>query len=225
MKPHVTLGTAQTPDGAVMTLVSQGDGLVIRVGGQPLMHSRQHGSEEAMAAAGCAHLGRRPRPRVLVGGLGMGYTLRATLELLPPTASIVVAELIPAVVEWNRGPLGHLAAFPLQDPRVDVREQDVAQVLVQERGKLDAVLLDVDNGPGGLTTSENDQLYGKQGIARCWQALASGGVLVVWSAHPDPGYAKRLEQAGFAVQVQTVRAGGPSGKGARHLLFVAERLG
>lgn len=223
MKPHVTLGTAQTPDGSVMTLVSQGDGLVIRINGQPLMSSRQHGSEEAMASAGCSHLARRPQARVLVGGLGMGYTLRATLDLLLPTASVVVAELIPAVVAWNRGPLGPLAAFPLEDQRVDVREQDVAQVLLQERGKLDAILLDVDNGPGGLTASENDQLYGKQGIARCWQALATGGVLVVWSAHPDPGYAARLDQAGFRVQVQQVRAGGPTRKGARHLLFVAER--
>ena len=223
MKPHVTLGTAHTPDGALMTLVSQGDGLVIRVNGQPLMTSRLHGSEEAMASAGCAHLARRPTAKVLVGGLGMGYTLRATLDLLPATATVLVAELVPAVVEWNRGPLAHLAGFPLQDSRVEVREQDVLEVLAQERGKLDGVLLDVDNGPGGLTTSENDQLYGKQGIARCWQALATGGVLVTWSAHPDPSYVARLEHAGFAVQMQMVRAGGPSRKGARHQLFVAER--
>lgn len=226
MLPRLTLGSATSPDGAPVTLSREGADLVIRVAGQALMSSRQHGSEEAMAAAGCAGLRAAASARVLIGGLGMGYTLRATLDALGPDAGVEVAELLPAVIDWNRGPLAALAGAPLEDRRVAVIARDVAAVLAEARSRYDAILLDVDNGPGAVTTAGNDQLYGRAGLQRCWQALKPGGRLVVWSAHDDAAFVEALRRQGFAAEVRPVSArGGPGkrGKGGRHWLFVARR--
>lgn len=223
MQPRLILGSATTPDGMPMTLSQEGAALVIRVGGRSLMSSRQHGSEEAMALAGCAALRQLPKARVLIGGLGMGFTLRAALDVLGTDAAVAVAELMPAVVAWNRGPLGPLAGQPLADPRVQLIEGDVAAAIASEKASLDAILLDVDNGPGAVTTAGNDHLYRRGGIERCWRALRPGGTLVVWSAHDDASFLKLLQSQGFFAQVQVVSARGAAGKGPRHWLFVARR--
>jgi spermidine synthase len=218
MKPWETLGQARTPDGATMTLTRSGTEHVIRVDGQHLMSSRMHGSEEAMAALACEHLRDRPRPCVLVGGLGMGFTLRATLDLLPADAQVVVAELLPAVVVWNRSLIGDLAGHPLGDPRVEVEVADVGATLGANPGRFDAVLLDVDNGPSAFTSSDNDGLYDEQGLAAARVALKEGGVLAVWSAKDDRRFQQRLRHAGFTVDVKQVR--GHMNKGPRHVIFI-----
>ena len=218
MKPWETLGQARTPDGATMTLTRSGSEHVIRVDGQHLMSSRMHGSEEALAALACERARLRPRPSVLVGGLGMGFTLRATLDLLPPDARVVVVELLPAVVVWNRGLLGDLAGHPLGDPRVQVEVADVAATLRASPGRFDAVLLDVDNGPSAFTSSDNDGLYDAQGLAAARDALTRGGVLAVWSAKDDRRFQQRMREAGFRVEVTPVR--GHQNKGPRHVIFV-----
>lgn len=216
MKPWETLGTGRAPDGGELTLQRRGDELVIRVGHELLMSSRMHGSEEALAR--CVE--PRPGARVLVGGLGMGYTLRATLDALPPDATVLVAEIAEAVVAWNRGVLAPLAGHPLDDPRAVVLVEDVLAVIRRERA-LSAILLDVDNGPRGLTRDANDALYGSAGIAACARALTPGGALVVWSAADDPAYAARLRQAGLATEVRRTPA--RERKGGRHVLFVGRR--
>ncbi|MBK5296753.1 MAG: hypothetical protein JJE40_06300 [Vicinamibacteria bacterium] len=218
MKPWETLGQARTPDGASMTLTRSGSEHVIRVDGQHLMSSRMHGSEEALAALACERARALPRPSVLVGGLGMGFTLRATLDLLPPDATVVVVELLPAVVVWNRSLLGDLAGHPLGDPRVEVEVADVAATLRASAGRFDAVLLDVDNGPSAFTASDNDGLYDDQGLAAARAALTPGGVLAVWSAKDDRRFQQRLRRAGFRVEVRQAR--GHLNKGPRHTIFV-----
>ncbi len=174
-----------------------------------------------MARLACERLADRPTPRVLVGGLGMGFTLAAALSDLGPRAQVIVAELVPEVVKWNRGPLGDLANHPLRDPRVTVREIDVATVLEAERHAYDAILLDVDNGPEGITRSGNDWLYGKAGLSATSKALRPGGVLAVWSASPDRAFARRLRATGFAAEEIEVRARGYS-RGARHTIWIAQ---
>src|SRR6266566_626008 len=192
MKPSVLLGQTRTPEGDEMALTRHGSEYVILASGQSLMSSRMHGSEEALATFACGRARTLEEPCVLVGGLGMGFTLRATLDLLPPDATVVVSELVPAVVDWNRGPLGPLAGHPLKDRRVRVHVGDVAVTLGAGPGRFDAVLLDVDNGPAAFTSSDNAWLYGDKGLAAARAALKTGGVLAVWSAREDRKFEQRL---------------------------------
>ena len=202
-----------------MSLTRQGSEYVILAGGKPLMSSRMHGSEEALAALACRDARTLDEPCVLVGGLGMGFTLRATLDLLPPGATVVVAELVPAVVEWNRGPLGPLAGHPLKDSRVQIDARDVAATLRSSTRRFDAILLDVDNGPAAFTASHNTRLYDDGGLAAAHAALKAGGVLAVWSAWEDRRFEQRLRYGGFTVQVERVRGRLKKG-GPRHTIFL-----
>ena len=220
MLPRELLGQSRTPDGASLTLTREGVALVVRVDNVPLMSSRVHGSEEALAEVGCAELRERPRARVLVGGLGMGFTLRAVLDALGADAEVVVAELLPTIVEWNRGPLGPLAGAPLDDTRATLFVGDVAAVLRAAPRAFDAILLDVDNGPEAFTVASNAWLYGRAGLAVLRRALRPGGRLVVWSAVESAPFTRALRAAGLAVEVRPVRARGAVRKGARHWLFV-----
>ena len=215
------LDTAQIPgDSGELGLYQHGQDFIIRVmGGQDLMSTRTHGSADALAEIACTEIAGREQSRVLIGGLGMGFTLAATLRHLGHDAEVVVAELVPGVVEWNRGPLGEHAGHPLGDERVSVREIDVAIMLRAEARSFDAILLDVDNGPHGLTQEGNDWLYSRAGLNVSYRALRPEGVLAVWSAGPDRGFTKRLRKAGFEVEEVRVRA--HEGKGARHLIWVA----
>jgi len=219
VRPWELLGETRTPDGEDMRLTRQGSEYVILAGGKPLMSSRMHGSEEALAAFGCRDARARDEPCVLVGGLGMGFTLRATLDVLPAAATVVVAELVPAVVDWNRGPLGSLADHPLKDRRVTIEIGDVAATLRSSTRRFDAVLLDVDNGPAAFTASHNTRLYDDDGLAAVRRSLKEDGVLAVWSAWEDRKFEQRLRHGGFAVQVERVRARLKKG-GPRHTIFL-----
>lgn len=221
MKPLEVLGEAQTPDGSTMTLTRRDREFIILVGGRPLMSSRMQGSEQALATLACRHVPHES-PCVLVGGLGMGFTLRAALDLLPHDAVVVVAELVPAVLEWNRGPLGPLAGHPLKDARVAVDAGDVAVTLHSSADRFDAILLDVDNGPDAFTSSRNAALYGDSGLQSAWTALRSGGVLAVWSAWEDRKFEQRLRYNGFEIDVQRVRGRLKKG-GPHHTIFLARR--
>ena len=223
MKPWELVDTAAVPGGGTLRLLRRDAEFSMRLDGTELMGSRVRGSEEALAQLGCAELGDTARPRLLIGGLGMGFTLRAALDRLGPEAEVVVAELVPAVVAWNRGPMAALAGHALADPRVDVREADVGRLIRSGRAGYDAILLDVDNGPAGLTRDANDGLYGAQGLAQGWAALRPGGVFCVWSAAPDPAFTRRLRRAGFLAQERTVRA--HASRGARHTIWLARRPG
>ena len=216
------LGEAVSGDGTDLKLVRRGSEYIILANGRSLMSSRMHGSEEALAAFGCRRARTLEEPRVLVGGLGMGFTLRATLDLLPPGAIVVVAELVPAVAEWNRGPLGPLAGWPLKDKRVRVELTDVGVILRSSPAQFDAVLLDVDNSPAAFAAVNNAGLYDDRGIAAAFAALKVGGVLGVWSAREDRKFEQRLRYGGFAVEVESVRARLKKG-GPRHTIFVAQR--
>jgi spermidine synthase len=207
------------PDGSEMTLCRRGIEYMILADGKDLMSSRMHGSEEALATLACDRARALPEPCVLVGGLGMGFTLRATLDVLPPGGSVVVAELLPAVVEWNRGPLGPLANHPLADRRASVELGDVAVTLRNSVGRFDAVLLDVDNGPKAFTQDHNSGLYDNAGLAMTRASLRPGGVLAVWSAWDDRKFEHRLRYAGFTVETQRVR-GRLSRGGPRHTIFI-----
>jgi spermidine synthase len=219
------LGRAQVPgNDGTLSLFKRDREFSIRMDGSEIMNSRQHGSEEALAELACARIGDRPGARVLIGGLGMGFTLAAALHRLGEGSLVEVAELVPAVVVWNRGVLAHLAGHPLADERVTIREVDVAQVLKEMRGAYDAILLDVDNGPDSLTNKGNAWLYGHGGLATVFAALRPGGVLGVWSAGPDRAFVGRLRGAGFGVDEIRVRARAP-GKGARHTIWIAVRGG
>jgi spermidine synthase len=223
MIPWDLLDSAQVPGkGGEVRLYRRGSEFSIRVGGRELMNSRVHGSEDTLAELACARIVGRPAPRVLIGGLGMGYTTAAALHYLGASAQVVVAELVPAVVEWNRGPVGELAGHPLRDSRVTVRVDDVARILQAEHRAYDAILLDVDNGPDGLTRKENDWLYASAGLAAAFAALRPLGVLAVWSAKPDRAFAARLRRVGFEVSEVCVRARGPLG-GGRHTVWLGER--
>lgn len=222
MKPWILLGESHTPDGTRLTLMLRDREHVIFADGKLLMSSRMHGSEEALATLACAHVTTAAAPRVLVGGLGLGFTLRATLDVLPPRATVVVAELVPAVVEWNRGPLGPLANLPLEDPRVDVVVGDVAGVITRHPSGFDAILLDVDNGPDAFTSSLNAGLYANDGVVQAHAALTPHGVLAVWSAWEDRKFEQRLRWAGFTVTMHRVRARLKQG-GPRHTIFLGTR--
>jgi spermidine synthase len=223
MIPWILLDSAQVPgNGGELRLYQRDDESSLRIMGHgELMNSRVHGSEDALGERTCDRLAERVRPRLLIGGLGMGFTLAAALRQLGDQAQVVVAELVPAVVAWNKGPLGKHAGYPLRDPRVTVREMDVARILAAEQQAYDAILLDVDNGPEGITHKENDWLYGLQGLNAAYAALRPQGVLAVWSAGPDRDFSQRLYKTGFEVDEVRVRARGS--KGARHIIWFARR--
>lgn len=223
MLPWQIVDRAAAPHGAEWTLARRGDEWVVRAAGRVLMSSRQHGSEEALAALALAKVAR-PRA-VLVGGLGLGYTLRATLDRLPRTARAVVVELVPALVAWNRTHVAHLAGRPLDDPRTRLQHGDVLARIAEAKGAYDAILLDVDNGPSALSDAANARLYGDAGVRACRDALRAGGALAVWSAGPDDRYRLRLEKAGLEVEVHAVPARGGTSRGVRHVVFVASRRG
>jgi len=212
------LDTAPIPDGGQLKLMRRGTEYSIMSGPIELMNSRLSGSEEALATLTCADL--KPGAKVLIGGLGMGFTLRAALGLLPSGVEVTVAELVPAVVAWARGPLAGVFAGSLDDPRVHIREGDVAEAIEEAAATYDAILLDVDNGPGGLNREANNGLYDGAGLARSKRALKRGGVLAVWSAAPDERFTGRLCKAGFAVEERRVRAT-RRGRGARHVIWLA----
>lgn len=205
-----------------LCLYRRGSEYAIRVGNRELMNSRMHGSEDALANLACAKIADRPAPRVLIGGLGMGFTLAAALRRLSARGTVVVAELVPAVVAWNRGPLGALARHPLDDKRVVVREQDVMDVLAHAQQAYDAILIDVDNGPEDLLLRGNDRLYSEPVLRMASTALRPRGVLGIWSAASDHGFVRRLRNAGFLVDEINVRARGPQG-GGRHAIWLAQR--
>jgi spermidine synthase len=223
LKPWERLGEATTPDGAPLLLKRHDTEYVIYVNGQSLMTNRMHGSEDALATLACADLRRAEAPSVLIGGLGMGFTLRAALDLLPASATVVVSELMPAVVEWNRGPLGPLAGHPLEDPRVSLDLRDVRATIGASTGRFDAVLLDVDHSPGDFFTSANAALYGNTGLFAVRTALKFGGLLAVWSvddARAARTFVQRLQFSGFSVTVERVPAHAGQ-RGPKHTIFLA----
>jgi spermidine synthase len=195
------LDRADVPDGGELRLYQRGGHFMIRAAGTELMASHNYSSEEALASLACEHVGGLPRARLLVGGLGMGYTLASALRQLRTDAEVVVAELVPDVVRWNRQHLGHLAAFPLEDERVTLHQGDVAGLVRDSRDEFDAILLDVDNGPEGLTRVKNDWLYGREGLRHARHALRPNGILAVWSAGDDDTFSARLIDAGFGIEV------------------------
>jgi len=216
--PWIELGRAAVPEGELV-LSRRGDEYAIRLRGAELMNSRAHQSEERLATLGCAGLGAKPGARVLIGGLGMGFTTRAALDVLPADAKLTVVELVPAVIEWNRGPLASLAQHPLDDPRVEVVLEDVRTLIGEADGEFDAILLDVDNGPDAFTAPSNAALYGVPGLKRARRALVSGGVLGVWSVEDDRAFTGRLTGVGFSVEQHRVPP--RPGSGARHVLWIA----
>ncbi|MFH1532062.1 MAG: hypothetical protein ABIK09_15160 [Pseudomonadota bacterium] len=209
-------------DRNVVRLYRQGGEFSIRVEDRELMASGVHGSEDALATETCRRLAPGPAPRLLIGGLGMGYTLAAALRSLGPDAVVEVAEIVPAIVAWNRGPLAHLAGAPLEDPRTRVIETDVARLIRHSSGAYDGILLDVDNGPRALTSAGNGWLYAPAGLDAAGDALTPGGVLAVWSAWPDRSFTSRLGRAGFQVEEVSVRSRGSRG-GRKHNLWLARR--
>jgi spermidine synthase len=221
MLPWTLIDSAAVPgDDGEMRLYRRGAEYSIRVGSYELMNNRVHGSEDALASIVCARLRDRDAARLLIGGLGMGFTLAGVLKDIGPRAEVVVAELVPAVVTWNRGPLGAFAGDPLSDDRVTVRELDVGRIIRTETAAYDAILLDVDNGPAALTSHTNDRLYTPPGLRAAYAALRPGGILAVWSAGPDAAFTKRLQHAGFAVEQVQVRGRGAAG-GSRFLIWLA----
>ncbi|MEP7241109.1 MAG: hypothetical protein ABI697_09520 [Devosia sp.] len=223
MRPWTLLGTATVPgDGAPLRLMQRGDEFVILAGTNPLMNSRMSGSEEDLATLSGVRIAGRRTPHVLIGGLGMGFTLRAALAAMPADMRISVVEIVPEIVGWARGPLSGLFAGCLDDPRVSLEIADVGRVIGAHRAAYDAILLDVDNGPEGLSRDDNDRLYGRAGLAASRTALKPGGVLAVWSAHPDAKFTRRLGATGFTVEEQHVRER-HGGKGARHTIWLATR--
>ena len=223
MIPWEEIDRAEVPgDEGEVTLLKRGSEFSIRTAGAELMNSRRHGSEEALAELTCSRIKRKSGLRILIGGLGMGYTLAAALGQSGPDARITLAELIPAVVRWNREHLGHLAGMPLDDPRVSVAEEDVGATIRKRKSAWDAILLDVDNGPEGLTRKANDRLYGGAGLKTSFSALRFGGILAVWSSIADEAFTRRLKQCGFRTETVTVRAR-KTGKGARHTIWLAEK--
>ena len=221
MIPWVHLDSAKVPGGGKdeLRLMQRGMEFAIFAGPTPLMNSRMSSSEVILAEIACARLARRRNVQMLIGGYGMGFTLRAALAGLGGDARIVVAELVPAVLAWARGPMAELTAGGLDDPRVSVREDDVGAVMASARGQFDAILLDVDNGPDGLSRAANDRLYDLPGLRAAHKALRPGGMLAIWSAAPNEQFVHRLGRAGFAVEEVKARAN--KGRGVRHIIWVA----
>ena len=224
MIPWSLIDTAQIPGGAeTLRLKRRGAEFSIMLGDNELMNSRLSGSEQALATLSCERIRGRSDPRILIGGLGMGFTLRAALAVLDPKAAVVVAELVPAVVAWARGPMADVHGASLVDPRVKIQVEDVGRLIRDARASYDAILLDVDNGPDGLTRQANDGLYNKAGLSAAREALRPGGVLAVWSSGPDQGFTENLRKAGFGVEEIKARANGKRG-GARHVIWIATRV-
>jgi spermidine synthase len=222
MIPWELLDRAAVPGGGEMRLYRRGAEYSIRVGNYELMNSRVHASEDALASLACARLRDCRAPRILIGGLGMGFTLAAVLKEVGADARVVVAELVPEVVAWHRGPLASVAPGALDDPRVEVRTSDVAAVIAERSRAFDAILLDVDNGPRGLTADANDGLYSVRGLRAAGAALREGGLLAVWSAGPDAAFVRRLGQAGFDAEELPVR-GRDAKRGPRFLIWIARK--
>ena len=219
----VLIDSAKLPDGSgELRLKRRGAEFSIMLGANELMNSRLSGSEQALATLAADRIRRRPRPAVLIGGLGMGFTLRAALSVLPADAEITVAELVPSVVDWARGPMAGIFGGCLEDPRVGVVQADVGEIIRAQASRYDAILLDVDNGPEGIVHAANDRLHDRQGLASAYRALRPGGVLAVWSSGPDHGFTRRLGAAGFSVEEKKVRANGKGG-GARHVVWIAQK--
>ena len=222
MRHWTLLGEAPIPDTEQSLSLYQGkDDFFIKIssGGGELMSTRKHGSEDALGTLPCQRLSNRESARVMIGGLGMGFTLATVLKEVGPGAEVTVAELIPEVVDWNRGPLGERSGFPLNDPRTKVHVGDVAKLMRHKRGYFDVIALDVDNGPEGLTQSANDWLYSTPGIIAAQEALTPNGLLAYWSAGPDQAFHDRLRRCGFLVEEVSVHAHGK--KGARHTIWLA----
>lgn len=223
MIPWRLLDTAVVPGGeGNLRLMQRGAEFSIRLDHYELMNSRLSGSEEVLAATACDRIKSRKAPRVLIGGLGMGFTLRAALASLGPDASVTVAELVPAVIKWAGGPMIDVFGNSLTDPRVSIREADVGELIRSGPSNFDAILLDVDNGPDGLTRKANDALYGLPGLRAARRALRTAGVLAIWSAKPDPKFTLRLGTANFAVDEMKVPARGSRG-GQKHVIWMATR--
>lgn len=221
VKKWTTVDRALTPDGKTISLEEHDGSYAIRVDGIPLMSTRQHASEERLAELGCAHVRATPGARVLIGGLGFGYTLKAALGMLHTDATVVVAEMLGAVIEWNRNPTFLLAADALADARVTVRQQDVAEIILQARAGFDSIVLDVDNGPAALSAEGNARLYSSAGLHSARAALRPAGCLALWSVAPDPAFEKLLVRAGFRVEVHRARSQGSSG--GWHTIFLGRR--
>ena len=224
MIPWKLLGTAKTSrNGAELRLNQRDAEFSIKADNQELMNSQAHGSEDALAKLACERLAHRPKVRALIGGLGLGYTLRAALDELNHDAEVVVAEIVPDVVQWNRDYLGHLAGSPLEDRRVDVQVTDVAEIIESGKGDYNAIMLDVDNGPQAMTQEGNDWIYSFDGLESLYRALRPKGVLSIWSTDPDPAFTKRLLKTGFKVEEVTVRARGGKKGGGHYVVWVATR--
>lgn len=222
-QPWIPVDSAAIPGSLTeMGLYKRGDAFSIMVETGELMNDRDRGSEQALASITCARLRDRPGARILIGGLGMGFTLRAALDALGPQAEIVVAELMPAVIAWARGPLAHLFAGSLDDPRLDLVEADVNRLIQSGPARFDAILLDVDNGPRGMIRRANDRLYDGWGLKRAHLALRPGGLLAVWSGGPDRRFKARLARYGFAVE--EIRFAPRTPEGSRHVLWIATRM-
>ncbi len=221
MKPIVLLDTAKPVEGTELRLYQHDKDFFIKAGNAELMNSRMHGSEEALAELACTEISKMSNPRVLIGGLGMGFTLRAALERLPSDAEVIVAELIPEVVKWNREIIGHLAGNPLEDDRVTVYEGDVVTKIKEGKGEYSAILLDVDNGPQRLFRKGNDMLYSLKGLYHTFAAVKTRGVLGVWSSGPDEDFTWRLERVGFEVKEMRVHARAGAKAGGYHLIWIA----
>jgi spermidine synthase len=217
MKPRELLATAQIPYGGELRLYKRDTDFIIALGANELMSSRLSGSEEALALLTCDRL-QTDTPHLLIGGYGMGFTLRAAQARLGAQARFTVAELVPEIIDWARGPMADLAAGCLDDRRVDLTIRDVSRVITEADRRFDAILLDVDNGPDGLTREDNNHIYSLLGLQDAKRALKPGGVLAIWSAAPDERFARRLKHAGFQVEEVMVRAG-RGGKGARHIIW------
>ncbi|MEF3132328.1 hypothetical protein OS035_12790 [Rhizobium sp. 268] len=221
MLPWIQLDSATIPgEGGELRLKQRGSEFSIMLGANELMNSRLSGSEEALATLSWERIKAHPKPKVLIGGLGMGFTLRAALAILPENAGVTVAELVPAVVAWARGPMAEVFKGCLDDPRVVIHQGDVGEAIRAGKAAYDAILLDVDNGPDGLTRKSNDRLYDFAGLRAARDALRLGGVLAVWSSGPDPDFTRRLRDSGFSVDAVNTRANGKRG-GARHVIWLA----
>jgi spermidine synthase len=223
MLPWIQLDSTPIPgEAAELRLKQRGNEFSIMLGSNELMNSRLSGSEEALATLSYEKIKGRPRPAILIGGLGMGFTLRAALAAVPKDARVVVAELVPAVVNWAKGPMAEVFKGCLDDPRVAVHQCDVGELIGVSRAAYDAILLDVDNGPDGLTRQSNDGLYDLKGLRAARDALRPGGVLAVWSSGPDTSFTRRVRDSGFSVEAINMRANGKRG-GARHVIWLAVR--
>ncbi|MBY3243672.1 hypothetical protein HFO04_19605 [Rhizobium laguerreae] len=221
MLPWIQLDSATIPgENGELRLKRRGSEFSIMLGANELMNSRLSGSEEALATLSWDRIKTHPKPRILIGGLGMGFTLRAALAVLPEDAGVTVAELVPSVVAWARGPMAEVFQGCLDDPRVGIHQGDVGEAIRAGKAAYDAILLDVDNGPDGLTRKSNDRLYDVAGLRAASDALRPGGVLAVWSSGPDPNFTRRLKDSGFSVDAINTRANGKRG-GARHIIWLA----